>query len=264
MQVADINGIDLHYRLDGPEDAPVIVFSNSLGTDLRIWDRVVAALGGAFRTLRYDKRGHGLSGVTPAPYRIEDHRDDLIALLDHLELDDVILCGLSVGGLIVQATAAAQPERIKGLILCDTGYRIGTTALWQERIALVGKVGLAGIADNVIERWLSPAFRRDSGEAGAWKSLLLATPDEGYLGTCAALRDADLAASTAELRLPALCLCGGADLATAPELVRATAALIPGADYHEFPGVGHLPCIEVPGPLAQRIADFVEEKNLAG
>ena len=98
LHVAPINGTHIHYAQTGPKDGPVLVFSNSLGTDLRIWDDVVAGLSDRFNIVTYDKRGHGLSGIGDAPYDVALHANDLIGLLDHLGLDQVIICGLSVGG----------------------------------------------------------------------------------------------------------------------------------------------------------------------
>jgi len=264
MQFSRINGIVLHYSDTGPRpDTPALVFSNSLGTDYRTWDRLADLLANRFRIVRYDKRGHGLSQATPAPYRIDDHVSDLAGLLDHLALDRIILCGLSVGGLIAQGLAARQPERLRALILCDTAAKIGTGEMWAARIAAIEQGGIEAIADGIMERWLSAGFRSGwPAETAGWRNMLVRTPAAGYLGTCAALRDADLGAEATRIAVPTLCIVGSEDGATPPDLVRATADMIPAARFEVIDGAGHLPCIEQPGTMAGLITSFLEEHGL--
>lgn len=264
MKTTRTNGIVLHYAVEGPRDAPAIVFSNSLGTDFRSWDRLTERLSPRFCIVRYDKRGHGLSQATPAPYRIADHVDDLIGLLDHLKLDRVVICGLSVGGLIAQGLAAKQPERLQALILSDTAAKIGTAEMWADRMAAIKQNGIEAIADAIMERWLSAGFRHDRPEETlAWRNMLVRTTLDGYLGTCAAIRDEDLTAEAARIAVPTLCICGAEDGATPPDLVRGTAALIPGARFELIEQAGHLPCIEQPDAVAGLIVSFLEENDLA-
>lgn len=256
--------IVLHYALDGPRDAPVFVFANSLGTDMRIWNAVAGRLAGRFQVVRYDKRGHGLSGATAPPYRMEDHVDDIGALLDALAIRQAIVCGISVGGMIALALAARQPERVRGLILCDTAAKIGTHEMWQARIDAILEGGIEVLADAIMERWLSPAFRAGRpDETAGWRNMLVRTPVDGYCGTCAAIRDADLTSQAAGIRVPTLALCGSEDGATPPDLVRTTAGLIPGARFELIDGAGHLPCIEYPERVARLIESFIEENSLA-
>ncbi len=264
MQFARIDEIVLHYDDTGPRPgAPTLVFSNSLGTDLRAWDRLAARLSGRFRIVRYDKRGHGLSQATPPPYRIDDHVDDLIGLLDHLALDRIVLCGLSVGGLIAQGLALRQPKRVQALILADTAAKIGTAEMWEARIAAIEAGGIEAIADAIMERWLSAEFRRSRPEESAgWRNMLVRTPTAGYLGTCAAIRDADFSAEAAGIEVPTLCLVGSEDGATPPDLVRATADLVRGAQFAVIDGAGHLPCIERPDVMAGLLTSFLEEHGL--
>lgn len=263
MPFADVRDGVLHYRLGGPEGRPLLVLSNSLGTDLRIWDEVVRRLGAAFRILRYDKRGHGLSFATPAPYAIADHVADLEGLLDRLGLGPGIFCGLSVGGLIVQGLTARSPRRVRAIVLADTAARIGDAASWNARIAAVEAGGCAAVAEAVMERWFSPAFRAERPvDLVGWRTMLERTTVSGYAGTCAALRDADLTADLARIDVPALVLCGSRDLATPPDLVEATARAIPGASFRVIDGVGHLPCIEAPEVFADAVLTFCRENGL--
>ncbi len=263
MQFVRVNNIVLHYSDLGPHDAPAIVFSNSLGTDFRIWDETIARLGPGFRFVRYDKRGHGLSEAPPAPYAMSDHVDDLAALLDHLNVTGTVIVGLSVGGMIAQGLAAARPDLVKALVLCDTGHRIGTAELWNSRIEAIEAGGIAGISDAILERWFSAAFRTGTNaDFAAYRNMLERTPVQGYLGTAAAIRDADFTASTAALKVPALCVVGEEDGATVPDLVRELAGLMPSAKFEIIPRAGHLPCIEQPVRLAGLISDFLAENRL--
>lgn len=264
MRFVTINGRAVHCDLDGPEDAPVLVFSNSLGTDLRVWDGLAGALGARFRLLRYDLRGHGLSDGSAGPYAMADLVEDLSALLDRLGIAEAIVCGLSVGGMIAQGLSAARPELVKGLVLCDTAHRIGPPEMWETRMAAIREGGIAAVADAILERWFSPAFRAGRPEELAgWRNMLLRIPVEGYLGTCAAIRDADQSAAARAISVPTLCLGGSEDGATPPDLVRSLADLVPGARFELIEGAGHLPCVERPDILAALITGFLEETGLA-
>mgnify|MGYP002621615524 FL=1 len=258
MAFARVNGIVLHHDVRGNADAPALVFSNSLGTDFRIWDEVAARLAGDFRIVLYDKRGHGLSEAPPAPYTIDDHVGDLAALLDHLGIARAAVVGLSVGGLIAQGLAAARPDLVAALVLIGTAPKLGTAETWNARIETVAAKGIAALADDILPRWFTAAFRSPDNPAFAgYRAMLARSPAEGYAGTCAALRDADLTASTRALRLPALCLVGDQDGSTPPDLVRATAALIAGAEFEVIAGAGHIPCVEQPAATAALIGDFL-------
>lgn len=260
MPFARINATLLHYRLAGPPDAPALVFVNSLGTDARIWDGVIERFSQQYRCLSYDKRGHGLSDTPEGEYRLEDQLDDLEGLLDHLQLDRIVLAGVSVGGLIGQGLALRAPRRLAGLVLCCTAPKMGNAALWSQRIEAVRDRGMAAIADAIMERWFSPGFRSGRpDELAGWRNLFLRTDAAGYAATCATLRDADLTTSIRTLSLPALVVAGDADLAAPLELVRANADSMPGARFEVLPGVGHIPSIEQPEALSGLIETFLQE-----
>ncbi|MDZ4094671.1 MAG: 3-oxoadipate enol-lactonase [Paracoccaceae bacterium] len=246
----------IHYRDDGPENAPAVVFANSLGTDLRLWDAVLPLLPKGLRFIRYDKRGHGLSD-TGGDANIAALAEDAAALIEVLGLRRVIFVGLSIGGLIGQALAANRPDLIKALVLSNTAARIGTPDSWQTRIDAVLSHGLAHIADAVMERWFTPGFRATPALA-LWRNMLIRTPVQGYAAACAAIAAADFTITTAALRLPALVIAGAADGATPPDLVQATAALIRGGTYHCIPGAGHLPCVEAPNVYASVLSPFLK------
>src|SRR4051812_17105433 len=166
MQFVHINDVVIHYDvLRADEDKPIIVFINSLGTDSRIWHHVLPKLVGDFTVLTYDKRGHGLSSLGNPPYSIDDHAADLAALLDHLQLSNVIVCGLSVGGLIAQGLYATRPDLVRALILSNTAHKIGTPEMWAARIAAVEENGIGSILGAIMERWFTPPFRSPDNAA---------------------------------------------------------------------------------------------------
>ena len=260
MAFARVNGVLLHYRLTGSAGAPVLGLVSSVGTDLRIWDEVVAQLGSRYRLLCYDQRGHGLSDTPPGDYTIEDQVGDLIGLLDHLQIDRLALCGISIGGLIAQGFALAAPRRLAGLVLCDTAARIGDPELWQTRIDIVRAQGMNSVVDAVMERWFSAGFRRGQPESFAgWRNLFVRTDPHGYAGGCATLRDTDLRARIGNITLSTLVIAGEDDIATPVELVRDCAKALPRARFEVLPGAGHIPAIEQPTVLAGLITGYLEE-----
>lgn len=261
MQFAHINGVTLHYQTIGDlKEKPVLVFSNSLGTDFRIWRDLIVRLVGDYSFIAYDKRGHGLSDVGNSPYQMSDHIGDLAGLLDHLDVANAIVCGLSVGGMIAQGLALTRPELVRALILCDTGHRIGNDELWNARIEAVGRDGISAISEQILERWFSAPYRApENSEFAGYRNMLERTPTQGYVGTCHAIRDTDFTSEVPTIKVPTLCLVGDQDGATPPELVEELSTLIPGARYHVIEGAGHLPCIEQPEKMHDVVKPFLKE-----
>jgi 3-oxoadipate enol-lactonase len=260
MEFTTIHGVTIAYQLRGPAGARPIAFVNSLGTDARIWDAVVEAMSPAYRVLTYDKRGHGLSDSPTGPYTLDDHIADLTGLADALGIDSLAVVGVSVGGVIAQGLAISHPDRVSALVLCDTAARIGTTESWNDRIAKVNEHGTAAIADQIMERWFSPSFRHDRpADLVGWRNMLTGANRQGYTATCATLRDTDLTHEVASISAPTLVVVGEADLSTPPDLVRATAELIPGARFEIIPDAGHIPSIEQPQALTRLVTDFLED-----
>lgn len=250
MAFTRIDGRLVHWRDSGPREAPAVITVNSLGTDFRIWDEVVAALARDWRVISYDKRGHGLSEVPPGPYAIPDFTNDLIALADHVGLERFSLIGLSIGGLIGQDLAVRAPERLAALVLADTAPKVGTAESWNARIEAVRTGGLATIADSVMERWFTPAFHAGRlDDLAGWRNALLRQPADGYIATCQALSAADLTAAIGSIAVPTLAVAGDGDLSTPPDLVRAMAEHIPGAGFALIEGCGHIPPVEQPARL---------------
>ncbi|MBB4121219.1 3-oxoadipate enol-lactonase [Martelella radicis] len=262
--IIQADGSALHVRQDGPENGRAILFINSLGTDLRVWDRLLPHLPKGLRLVRYDKRGHGLSGLGPAGagLSIETLADDAIAICEALKLEDVTLVGLSIGGLIAQAVALKRPDLARAMVLMDTAMRIGTAEMWGERIAALEAGGIAAISDAVLARWFAPEFLASS-EAAMWRAMLERTPLEGYIACCRALAGADYTGRAAEVKCPVLALCGALDGSTPPDLVRATAEAY-GAPFHLIDNAGHLPPVEQPEAVADLLSAFLKDTDEGG
>lgn len=256
-------GLVLHARLDGPAAGPPLVPVNSLGSDLRLWDGIAPALARHYRVVRFDKRGHGLSDTLPGPYRMVDLVGDLASLMDRLAIGPAVVMGISIGGMIAQGLAAARPELVRGLVLMNTGHRIGDAATWSERMKAIETGGITAIADGVIGRWLPDDWRaRHESEVRLWHNMLTRTPVAGYLGCCAALRDADLGDATRKITVPTLCLGGEQDLATPPALMEELAGLLPNGRLVILDGTGHLPVIDQPARVLAEVQGFLKEHGL--
>ena len=256
MHMADLGDVALHYRIDGPEDGAPVVFANSLGTDMRLWDPILPLLPAGLRILRYDKRGHGLSTCPAAPYTMGALVSDAERLMDQLGFTNALFVGLSIGGLIAQGLAVKRLDLVRAMVLSNTGAKIGTKALWDDRIAGVQSGGIEALADATMERWFSKAFLA-TPELALWRNMLTRQPDAGYAGCSAAISGTDFYATTASLRLPTLGIAGSEDGATPPDLVRETVDLIPGSQFHLIRKAGHLPCVEQPEEYARLLTDFM-------
>lgn len=256
MKVVDTRQGAIHYRLDGAEDAPVMVMLNSLGTDFRIWDDVVERLEPSWRVLRYDLRGHGLTPAAPGPYSMERLASDLLALLDALGIDRFALCGLSIGGMIAVQLAAHAPGRVTHLVLCDTTMRMPQPAMWTERAALARAEGLEGLADAAIERWFTPAVQGTAFASGV-RTMVARTSAEGYAACCEAIAGMDLEPLARTVEVPTRVFVGEHDPATPVSAAEAICKAIPQAELTVMPGLYHLACIERPDLFAPALERFV-------
>lgn len=263
MKITTLNGIKVHYSVEGPEDGFPVVFANSLGTDFRVWDALLPLLPNGLRLIRYDKRGHGLSEAPDAPYFMGDLVQDAAALMDYLNAKGALFIGLSIGGIIAQGLAAERPDLVRAMVLSDTAAKIGNEQMWAERVDAVRKGGIAALAEPTLVRWFSKGFHADKqDELAGWCNMLSRTPVAGYIGCSQAIAETDLYDSTARLTLPTLAIVGSEDGSTPPDMVRETADLIAGSQFHVIRKAGHLPCVEQPAEMASLISAFMAENKL--
>lgn len=261
MPHIELNDCRLHYRLDGDTSQPVLIFSNSLGTNLHIWDRVLPALIGHFRILRYDTRGHGESSAPEGAYTIEILGQDVLSLLDALAIDRCRFCGVSLGGLTGIWLGIHARERVDRLILSNTAARIGTIDGWNDRICRVKAVGIDAVADEIIARWLTPSFRQGYPErTEELRADLAACSREGYAGCCAALRDTDLTSQLHLIRGPALVVAGTFDPAVPTSQSRVLHEQIRRAKYLELPSA-HLSPVEKPQEFVNAAMNFLASQE---
>ncbi|MDB5239894.1 MAG: 3-oxoadipate enol-lactonase, partial [Spirosoma sp.] len=236
---------------------PVVVFSNSLGTTLAMWDAQVAALSGSFRCLRYDTRGHGQTPASDGSVSIDDLGRDVIGLIDTLNIQTIYFCGLSLGGLIGQWLAIHHPERIDKLVLCNTAAKIGTPTTWNERIETVRQQGLPAIAEAVIDRWLTPAFRQANPERrNRLVTQFGANSPEGYVACCAAIREVDFRNAIHRITAPTLIIAGSHDPVTTVADGAFLQNAIPNARLCELPAA-HLSAVEAADAFAQALNTFL-------
>ncbi|MEN2395795.1 3-oxoadipate enol-lactonase [Pseudomonas halotolerans] len=257
---------ELNYCFDGPQDAPVLVLSNSLGTDLHMWDVQVAAFSEHFRVLRFDTRGHGQSLVTEGPYSIEQLGRDVLAMLDQLNIDKVHFCGLSMGGLIGQWLGINAGERLHKLVVCNTAAKIGDPSVWNPRIETVlrdGQAAMVALRDASVARWFTPDFA-EAQPATVKKitDMLAATSPQGYAANCAAVRDADFREQLSSIRLPLLVVAGTEDAVTPPSGGHFIQERVSGAEYAEF-YAAHLSNVQAGAAFSARVLDFLLDSDRA-
>jgi 3-oxoadipate enol-lactonase len=234
----------IHHVVEGPEQAPVLMFASSLGTTHEMWDAQAAALSGDFRVLRYDHRGHGGSSVPPGPYSIDDLAGDALALLDHLGIERATFVGLSIGGAVAITAALRAPERIERLVLCSTAAHLPPPEQWHERAATVRADGVEAIAGAVLERWLTPEAPAELGER--LRAMLVATPREGYASCCEALAGYDARGRLGELTMPVVAIAGDGDPTTPPAALQAIIDEVPDGRLHVIERARHISNVERP------------------
>lgn len=252
------DGCRIAWRYDGPEDAPVLVLSNSLGTDMGMWEPQLATFSARFRVLRYDQRGHGRSDAPAGAYSMDRLGRDVVELLDLLGHDSVHFCGLSLGGMVGQWLGIREPQRLGRLILANTSSFMGPPSAWDARIETVSNCGMASVAQASVERWFTADFRMDYQEAiEPVRQMLLDTSSGGYAGCCAAIRDMDMRRAVQLIQAPTLIIGGNLDPATPPPHSDALADTIPDAKLVMLEAA-HLSNIECPEHFRNAILSFLE------
>jgi 3-oxoadipate enol-lactonase / 4-carboxymuconolactone decarboxylase len=250
--------VELFYDLTGPEDAPVVAFSNSIGTTLEMWDQQVPALSDRYRCLRYDTRGHGRSPVVDRPGTIEDLADDLAGVLDALGIDKAHIVGLSLGGMTAQSFGVRHSSRAESLVLMATSAYLPHG--WDERAATVRSNGMGAIVDAVLARWFTPDFASAHPEAVApLRDRFLANNPQGYAACCEAIRDMDLRASNAALRQPTLIVAGADDPATPVAMMEDIRTRVPQAELVVLPQAAHILAVERSEALNRHLAAFLDD-----
>ena len=259
MPFADTGNLRIHYELSGRADGVVVLLSHSLGSNIRMWDKLLPALEVEYRVLRYDTRGHGATSVPSGPYSLDQLGHDVLDLLEELSLDRVRFCGLSLGGLIGLWLGVHAPQRIDCMVLANTAARIGSSTAWDERIAAVRQSGMKPLALATLDRWFTSDYReRHHSEMEEIQQMISSTNPDGYCGCCSVLRDADLRASLPAIGVPCLIIAGTHDPATSPSDGRALASALPGSQYVEL-NASHLSAWEQAEEFAAAVRRFFSE-----
>ncbi|SEH43327.1 3-oxoadipate enol-lactonase [Methylobacterium sp. 275MFSha3.1] len=245
MPQITVGGLGLRYHLEGPEDAPVVAFSNSLGATLEMWDALVPALTGRYRTLRYDTRGHGGSETRDRPVAIADLAGDLAGLLDALGIGRAHLVGLSLGGMTVQALASADPGRALSATLMATAAFLPSLQSWDERAATVRAQGTAAVVEATLGRWFTPGFAERAPETvRAVRERFLACDSAGYAVCCGAIGRMDLRPALGAITAPTLVIAGRDDPSTPPAMAEEICGGIAQAELVVLPRAAHLLAVE--------------------
>ena len=259
MPSATVNGATLSYQWDGTETKPVLVLSNSLTTDMRMWEPLLPAFTEHFRVLRYNNRGHGGSSSPAGEYTMNDIAGDALALMDYLDIPTAQFCGLSMGGMVGMWLGLHAPERVQKLIICNTSSDVGSPEPWTARIEAIKNGGMAAIEEAGVERFLSEEYRSTGGSAvGMVRAMLLDCDVEGYCGCIAAVRDMSLTDQLSQITNDVLVIAGEVDFATPVSHSEFIVDRIPGAKLTVIPGVSHLSCAEKPEEFGRIVLDFLK------
>jgi 3-oxoadipate enol-lactonase len=254
------NGITINYRVDGPEGAPWLIFSNSLATNLAVWDEQARELGGAFRVLRYDQRGHGATEAPAGRYTFEQLIADAVALMDALSIRKAHFAGLSMGGATAFGLAQKHPDRLDRVIVCDTPCQSTPTSSqqWEERIVVAQKQGMEALVEPTVGRWFPPDIREANPPyVDKVRQMVRSTPANGFIGCAAALANHDYASAAATVTRPVLFMVGEKD-GVAPPAMRKLSAALPGSRYAELPGAGHISNLDRPEAFNRVVGDFLK------
>jgi 3-oxoadipate enol-lactonase len=259
-----VNGITVNYTIDGPEHAPVVTMSNSLASNLSMWDPQMPALASRYRVLRYDTRGHGQTDAPPGPYALDDLAEDVRALLQALGISKTHFVGLSMGGMIGQLLGLKYPQMLQSLVLCDTMSQVPPDAkpLWDERIRTAETRGMEPHVESTIGRWFTAPFREQRGEVvDKVRAMIRATPPMGYIGCCHAIAGLNLTERLHAINLPTLIIVGEDDPATPVAASRVIHEHIMGSELVILPSASHLSNIEQAEAFNHTLLDFLTKQG---
>ncbi|HTZ01006.1 MAG TPA: alpha/beta fold hydrolase [Xanthobacteraceae bacterium] len=252
------NGITINYQIDGPDNAPCLMFSNSLATTLAMWDEQAAALKDSYRVIRYDQRGHGATDAPAGRYAYDTLLADALGLLDALSIRKAHFAGLSMGGATALGLAERHPDRFDRIIVCDSPCQSTpqSSQQWEERIAIAQKQGVAALVEPTVSRWVPPEIlAQNPPHVDKIRAMIRATPVNGFIGCAAALADHDYASAVASVTRPVLFLVGEKD-PPAPAMRKLNEKL-PGSRYAEIPGAGHICNMDRPAEFTKAVRDFL-------
>ncbi|MEA2318756.1 MAG: 3-oxoadipate enol-lactonase [Solirubrobacteraceae bacterium] len=253
-----MTAIEVPHRIDGRDDAPALILSNSLGSTMAMWDPQVGPLAEHFRVVRYEHRGHGDAPVPPGPYELDELGGDLVALMDRLGIERAHVAGLSLGGMVGMWMGINAPERVDRLVLLCTSAMLSKDHDWGERARLVREGGTEAIADAVGARWFTPEFvEREPELTTRMKQMIIDTPDEGYAGCCGAIEQMDLIPELQRIQAPTLVIAGAEDPATPPRHSERMAELIPDARLEVVEHAAHLATVEQPEVVTALMRDHL-------
>jgi len=257
MFVTTDDGVRIHVEAAPENGKPPLLFSNSLGTNLHMWDVQAAEFAGSFHVIRYDSRGHGQSDAPIGIYSIERLGRDALAVLDALGIERTRFVGLSKGGMVGQWLGAHAPERIERLVLSNTSAHLPAPDLWSQRIEIATSHGMTVLERGIIERWFTPEYREHHPREVEWvREMVLGTPHLGYAASCAAIRDMDQRPTNPTIRVPTLVIAGARDPATPPEHGKAIHESVPGSEFVLL-DAAHLSNIERPVDYNQTLRAFL-------
>lgn len=252
------DGCRINVEVSGSDSAPALMLSNSLGTNIHMWDDQVDEWARQFRVIRYDRRGHGGSDAPAGPYSMERFGRDVLSVLDALGVERTHWCGLSMGGMVGQWLGANAPDRIGKLILSNTNYYYDDKKPWDDRIRFLQNNPLEKLVDPNMERWFTAGFRAKAPQAiDRMKEIFLSSDKQGYMACCGAIRDMDFRASNASITAPTLVIVGAQDPATPPARGEDIARQIPGATVVSI-DASHISNVEQPGAYTRAVLDFLK------
>jgi len=255
-----VNGININYTLAGPTTSPVVTLSNSLASNLSMWEPQLPALTSRFRVLRYDTRGHGETEASPGPYTLEQLTEDTRALLQELGITRTHFIGLSLGGMIGQLLALQHPELLQSLTLCDTMSRVPTEAkpMWDERIHTAQSQGMRPLVEPTLARWFTAPFREQRPEViHQVRAMIRSTPVAGYVGCCQAIAALNLTDRLKAINVPTLIIVGEDDPGTPVAASRTIQEHIKGSELVILKSAAHLSNLEQPQAFNEALTSFL-------
>ena len=255
----EANGLSFHCRIDGAEQGQWLVFSNSLATNLSMWDGQVARFENSYRILRYDQRGHGGTSVPKEGCTFDQLADDVVALLDAVGIARATFVGVSMGAITALRLAARYADRVPRIVACDGQWAspAGSAELWEERIKVASSQGMGALVEPTVQRWFRPAFlAANSPVLAKVRQMIAATPAGGYIACSKALEKFDFRESVKGIAVPTLFVVGVLD-GVMPQAMREMHQALGGSHFREIAEAGHLPNVEQPEEFNRILADFL-------